>query len=326
MEDSHFTQLSYGKSIQIGRRSCDININDVRISGVHCEIGSVKMDGWDTFPPCTAYVEDKSTNGTWICRKEGLRSWGECRKLTKGIKISFSPGDFIILLPPDRTDIPNYYMFSLEANEMAGQFGLKHLTVTEFKKRTTKSINGSGLDIGAVKRLSSAANAIADGCVGKRLCLEEPVKLEPSRTPDLKVTLLSDPPISQLGECPKCLDLFPLEELVIHSESCCCPPPEGDSPLLSEPDGAIVTGSTGSKSVAGSSAANFTGAPEGSVDLEQCVHCLKDFSVIELVTHVNVCAKRMKPTVRVYVCGWVRACVCVWDKNKSVGMHACVCQ
>ena len=282
--------------MKIGRRYCDINIDDSRISGVHCEVGSIKMDGWDMFPPCTAYVEDKSTNGTWICRKEGLRSWGECRKLTKGTKISFSPGDFIILLPPDRTDIPNYCMFSLEANEIAGQFGLKHLTVTEFKKRTTKSINGNGLGIGAVKRLSSgAANAVSDGCVGKKLCLEEPVKLEPCRTPDRKVAPLSDIPplISQLGECPNCLNLFPLEELVTHSESCC------------ERDGAIPTGS---KSVA---AANFTSAPEGSVDLEQCVHCLKDFSVIELVTHVNVCAKRIKSTVRDCVCAWVRVCTCV---------------
>ena len=315
MEESHFTPLSYGKYILIGRNSCNININDIRISSVHCEVGSVKMEGWDMFPSCTAYAEDKSTNGTWICRKEGLHSWGECRKLTKGMKINFSPGDFILLLPPRGVeDVPDYCAFSLEANELSNQFGLKHLTVTELKKRTAKSTNGS-LNVGSVKRsFSEDNNSISEECTNKKRCLKEPVKLEPCSKPDPKIAPPPEiPPITtqvSMEQCPNCLNLFPVEELVAHSEFCCYPPEVPDA-LFSEPGGAVTTGSRSLPGDVTSVAVDLTDPPEGDADLEQCMHCLKDFSVIELVTHVNICSKRIKLSVCclcVSVSVW---CVCV---------------
>ena len=296
MEESHFTQLSYGKYIMIGRRSCNINVNDIRISSVHCEVGSVKMEGWDMFPSCTAYVEDKSSNGTWMCRKEGLHSWGECRKLTKEMKINFSPGDFILLLLPGIEDVPDYCAFSLEANELSNQFGLKHLTVTELKKRTAKISNGS-LNVGTVKRsVSEDTNSISEECTNKKRCFEEPVKLEPCSKPDPKIAPPPEvPPITtqlSMEQCPNCLNLFPVEDLVAHSESCC--PPDA---LFSERDGAVTNGNRSLPSGVSLVAVDLTDPLEGGADLEQCMYCLKDFSVVELVTHVNVCSKRIKSSV-----------------------------
>ena len=297
MEESHFTPLPYGKYILIGRKSCNINVNDIRISSVHCEVGSVKMEGWDMFPSCTAYVEDKSSNGTWMCRKEGLHSWGECRKLTKEMKINFSPGDFILLLPPSVEDVPDYCAFSLEANELSNKFGLKHLTVAELKKRTAKSSNGDLNLVGTVKR-SISVGAPKDS-TNKKRCLEEPVKLEPCGKPDPKVAPPPEvPPIktqSSMEQCPNCLNLFPVEELVTHSEVCC--PLEDANALfmISEPDGAAISDENSLPSYI---AVDLTGPPRGGTDLEQCMHCLKDFSVVELVTHVNICSKRIKPSVR----------------------------
>ena len=297
MEESHFTPLSYGKYILIGRKSCNINVSDIRISSVHCEVGSVKMEGWDVFPSCTAYVEDKSSNGTWICRKEGLHSWGEYRKLTKGMKINFSPGDFILLLPPGIVDVPDYFAFSLEANELSNQFGLKHLTVIELKKRTAKTNNDS-LNVGTVKRsFSDDTNTISEECVNKKRCLEEPVKLEPCSKLDPRVASPPEiPPITtqlSMEQCPNCLNLFPVEELVAHSELCYCPP-EVANALFSESDGGVRKSLPDDVTLL---AVDLTDPPKGGADLEQCIHCLKDFSVIELVTHVNICPKKIIPTV-----------------------------
>lgn len=289
MAESHFTPLLFGKYILIGRKSCNISLNDIRISNVHCEVGSVKMESWDMFPPCTAYVEDKSSNGTWMCRKEGLNSWGAYRKLTKGVKINFSPGDIILLLPPS-IDAPDYYAFLLEANELCNEFGLKHLTATELKERTTKVKNGS-LTLEIVQRSSFSADvtAVTDACVNKKFCLAEPVKLESCSKPDLKVAPPPEiPPITTQGsweQCPNCLYLFPLEELVKHSESCT---------LSSEHDKASAGDVTSAAIHPPSLSAG------GTAELEQCMHCLKDFSVIELVTHVNVCPNRIEPMV--YCC------------------------
>lgn len=298
MEESHFTPLVFGKCILIGRKSCNININDIRISSVHCEVGSVKMEDWDMFPACTAYVEDKSSNGTWLCRKEGLHSWGACKKLTKGMKINFSPGDFILLLPPS-VDAPDYCAFSLESNEFCNQFGLQHLTVAELKKRTIKS--GDSLDVGRITRsLSKGVTAVSDdGYSNKKLCLKEPVKLEscsrldPTVAPPPKAPLMSTQ--SSMEQCPNCLNLFPVEELVEHSELCCSS--DVDDALFSEPDGVIAGNKCSAVGDVVSAAVDFTGPSEHHTDLEQCIHCLKDFSVIELVSHVNICSKRIKPKV-----------------------------
>lgn len=293
MEERHFTPLAFGKCILIGRKSCNINVNDIRISSVHCEVGSVKMEDWDMFPACTAYVEDKSSNGTWMCRKEGLHSWGACRKLTKGVKINFSPGDFILLLPPS-VDPPDYCAFSLEANELCNKFGLKHLTVTELKRRTTKNKNGGSLDIGGMKRtFSEDMPTISDGCVNKKMRLKESIKLEPCSRPDPTVAPPSEVPVlttqSSMEQCPNCSNLFPVEELVKHSEICCsC----DVASLFSERDGGIA--SAGDITVA----VDLT-SPHEDTDLEQCMHCLKDFSVIELVTHVNICSQRI--VAKVYI-------------------------
>ena len=131
------------------------------------------------FPACTAYVEDKSSNGTWLCRKEGLHSWGAYRKLTKGIKVNFSPGDFILLLPPS-VEPPDYRAFSLESNEMCNQFGLKHLTVAEVKKRTTKNENDRSLEVGRIikRSFSEDVTVASDVLANKKLCSKEPIKLE----------------------------------------------------------------------------------------------------------------------------------------------------
>lgn len=299
-KETHFTSLCFGKCILIGRKSCDININDIRISSVHCEVGSVLMEDWDMFPACTAYVEDKSSNGTWLCRKEGLHSWGVFRKLTKGIKVNFSPGDFILVLPPS-VDALDYYAFSLESNELSNQFGLKHLTVAEMKKRTSKSESDRSLEGGKIKRSFSEDTTVAsDGLTSKKLCLiKEPVKLELCSRSDPKVAPPPEapPPItthSSMEQCPNCLDLFPLDVLVEHSLVCCSF--GGGNALFSEPDGMVTTSSKSS-----SAAVDLTGPSEGAGDLEQCIHCLKDFSVIELVTHVNTCSKRTKPLVYYYI-------------------------
>lgn len=293
MEESHFTPLSFGEYISIGRKSCNININDIRISSLHCEVGSVKMEGWDMFPPCTAYVEDKSSNGTWICRKEGLYSWGEYSKLKKGVKINFSPGDFIRLLPPSCVDIPDYCAFSLESNELCNQFGLKHLTVTELKKKTAKTKNDSSL-VGTMKRsFSEAATAISDGSTNKKVCLDETIKLESCSTTDVVAPPPKIKTHSSMEQCPNCLNLFPLSELVEHSELCRLS--EVGDALFSEPDGVIASGSE--SSVVDVPSFDLTSTPGGATDLEQCIHCLKDFSVIELIAHVNVCSKRIKPKV-----------------------------
>lgn len=318
MEESHFTPLSFGKYILIGRKSCNININDTRVSSVHCEVGSVKMEDWDMFPACTAYVEDKSSNGTWICRKEGLHSWGAYRKLTKGIKVNFSPGDFILLLPPS-VNVLDYCAFSLEADELRNRFGLKHLTVTELTKRTTKDKNSSLLRVGTLKRSSS--DTASSGCAVKKLC-KEPAMLEtcspdpklssppgapPTTTcssmgqyPNLDLNEVAPPPEappittqSSMEQCPNCLNLFPLAELVEHSEVCYSAG-VGSALFGDAADEVTATGST----LAGDHiTAGPVDSPSGASDLEQCIHCLKDYSVVELVTHVDVCSKRTKPEV-----------------------------
>lgn len=300
-EEPHFTPLCFGKCILIGRKSCNISINDIRVSSVHCEVGSVKMEDWDMFPACTAYVEDKSSNGTWLCRKEGLHSWGACRKLSKGIKVNFSPGDFILLLPPS-VDAPDYCAFSLESNEMCNQFGLKHLTVTEVKKRATKNESDRSLELGRIKRSFSEDTTVVsdDVLANKKPCIKEPVKLELCSRSDPKVAPPPEaPPItsqSSMEQCPNCLNLFPVTELVEHSVTCCSS--DIGSALFSEPDGVVTTGSKPSS--ADVTAMDLTSASEGVVELEQCIHCLKDFTVIELVTHVNTCSRRTEPMVLFY--------------------------
>ena len=92
-----------------------------------------------------------------------------------------------------------------------------------------------------------------------------------------------------MEQCPNCLNLFPVDELVRHSSLC----------YLSEVGSASFGGSDGVTATSSSIslAANGLANPPEESDLEQCIYCFKDYSVIELVAHVNVCSKRMKPKV-----------------------------
>ena len=304
MVDSAFTSLVPGKSILIGRKSCNITINDVRISSVHCEVGSVKMYGWDMFPACTVYVEDKSSNGTWICRKVGLSSWGTYCKLTKGLKMSFSPGDFILLLPPS-VPAPDYCAFSLEADEAANVFGLKHLTAADIKSRLEAKADTS-LETVAVKRTYAGGEVSPDGCTAKKLCLSAPLpsvvisdkgrSLEPAAAVAAPISMTTH---NSMEQCPICLSLFPVSELVAHSELCC------SSEVLLVDDtnrGQRANGPSHDVSLA------VPSSSAGVIELEQCIHCLQDYTIAELVDHVNICPKKPKSTVWFFCV----VCVCVY--------------
>ena len=288
MVDSTFTTLVPGKFILIGRKSCDITINDVRISSVHCEVGSVKMYEWDMFPACTVYVEDKSSNGTWICRKIGLSSWGAYCKLTKGLKMSFSPGDFILLLPPS-VSAPDYCAFSLEADETSNVFGLKHLTAADVKIRVDAKADTS-LGTVSIKRTYSRGETSPDGCATKKPCLSSP--LPPAVTSDkgrsskhAVAVPVSMSTHGSMEQCPICLGLFPVSELVAHSELCC----SSEVSLVDGTDGIDRSSHDVLLAVPSSSS--------GVIELEQCIHCLQDYTVAELVDHVNICPKKSKSTV-----------------------------
>jgi len=304
MVDSTFTSLVPGKSISIGRKSCNITINDVRISSMHCEVGSVKMYGWDMFPACTVYVEDKSSNGTWICRKVGLSSWGTYYKLTKGLKMSFSPGDFILLLPPS-VPAPDYCAFSLEADETSNVFGLKHLTSVDIKSRL-EAKSDTSLETVAGKRTFAGGEMSPDGCTAKKPCLSAPLPsvITSDKGRSSKPAAAVAAPVSMtthtsMEQCPICLGLFPVSELVAHSELCCT----SEVSLVNDTDRGHLDSS---HDVSPSS-------PAGVIELEQCIHCLQDYTVAELVDHVNICPKKVKSTVwLVYMnvlCACIHSCV-----------------
>ena len=280
MADSTFTALAPGKFIVIGRKSSDITVNDIRISSVHCEVGSVKMYGWDMFPACTVYVEDKSSNGTWICRKIGLSSWGAYCKLTKGLKMSLSPGDFILLLPPSVT-VPDYCAFSLEADETSNVFGLKHLTAADIKSRVDAKVEGSLVGVVSVKRTYSSP----DKCATKKPCLSPLLSVVSSEKDSSSKPAALAAPVSMsthasMEQCPLCLCIFPVSELVAHSQLCC-----SSEALVDSTDGGHLKDGPPHDSYA------------GVIELEQCIHCLQDYTVAELVDHVNVCPMKGKSTV-----------------------------
>ena len=122
-----------------------------------------------------------------------------------------------------------------------------------------------------------------------------------------------------MGECPSCSKLFTVCELVDHSEVCRSHrSDEAGSTSRPEPVTAITSSSYSLKNYSGSSiavgvsvfeassavvekdgkkgdsASAHMGAAVGASggDLEQCVYCLQDFPVTELIEHVNSCPRK----------------------------------
>ena len=121
-----------------------------------------------------------------------------------------------------------------------------------------------------------------------------------------------------LEQCPFCFKLMPLTELITHSATCrltsAAPATSSIRPSVAdlsdtEEDGVVrkrakYTLEAFEKSLKSSSSASVGDAvaeekegrkpPDGVDELEQCVHCLKEFPISEIVRHATSCSAAAK--------------------------------
>lgn len=97
-----------------------------------------------------------------------------------------------------------------------------------------------------------------------------PLSATPPRTPPLLTAPASLRPTVSLEQCPKCSALFSLPELIPHWEVCS---KKGANKVVCEEDGGDC--------------------------VEQCIHCLKDYLLSDLLEHVKTCPMKDKKV------GWV---------------------
>ena len=89
-----------------------------------------------------------------------------------------------------------------------------------------------------------------------------------------------------MEQCPHCLDLFPLEHLISHAETC--------SLASSSGSGHSSTGSgrpISRTSVDGDEAAALPVSILRDTSMEQCPYCLELLPITELITHCATCGK-----------------------------------
>ncbi|KAL5470702.1 hypothetical protein EMCRGX_G028707 [Ephydatia muelleri] len=92
-----------------------------------------------------------------------------------------------------------------------------------------------------------------------------PLSATPPRTPPLLTAPASLRPTVSLEQCPKCSALFSLPELIPHWEVCS---KKGANKVVCEEDGGDC--------------------------VEQCIHCLKDYLLSDLLEHVKTCPMKDK--------------------------------
>ena len=166
--------------------------------------------------------------------------------------------------------------------------------------------------------LELIAHAEVCARVSSRVVVDIDPDIEPSAHNSLTPSSMHTTEVC-MGECPSCSKLFTVCELVDHSEVCRSHrSDEAGSTSRPEPVTVINSSRYSLKNNSGSSIATGVSVNETSSaivekdgkkedsasahmgaavgasggDLEQCVYCLQDFPVTELIDHVNSCPKK----------------------------------
>ena len=166
--------------------------------------------------------------------------------------------------------------------------------------------------------LELIAHAEVCAHVSSRVVVDIDPDIEPSTHNSLTPSSMHTTEVC-MGECPSCSKLFTVCELVDHSEVCRSHrSDEAGSTSRPEPVTVINSSRYSLKNNSGSSIATGVSVNETSSaivekdgkkedsasahmgaavganggDLEQCVYCLQDFPVTELIDHVNSCPKK----------------------------------
>ena len=107
------------------------------------------------------------------------------------------------------------------------------------------------------------------------------------RSPSMSMDDLSTGTKECLEQCPHCLDLFPLEILISHAETCSMASTSGSTPSSSDVGRPISRASTGASDEA--PAAPLPISVLRDTSMEQCPYCSELLPITELITHCAAC-------------------------------------
>lgn len=234
-------KLLPGQRVSLGRKAnLELTVNRPYLSSLHCQVQVEKMTSDESGGYCK--VCDHSHNGTWLL-PAGRTDLSQVVRLTKGELKELACGDTLLLVSPQHVHCREL-MFTLERGKGEGEYVLRQLSPSHHFSQT-QGVKRRHCDEPLVPTPAAVKMAKPNSHVGSSALTDCTVAKTPPTSP-----AHPDNVTTELENCPHCIQLFSIDDLPTHVDSC----------------------------------------PLAHPSIDQCPLCGSVYPLTQLVTHVDTCS------------------------------------